>query len=127
MTTSPEQALLTAVFDQFVQDEYPAMDPDDAFERFAVTQLRKPHELAGPELEAGIVDGTKDGGIDAFYVFLNGVTLTPDHPFLDSGSEAHKALARNPRLEILLVQAKNQHSWKESAWEKLLSTLANVL
>jgi len=102
------------------------MDADDAFERFAVTQLRKPHELGGPELEAGIVDGSKDGGIDAFYVFLNGVTLTPDHPFLDSSSEAHKALARNPRLEILLAQAKNQTSWKESAWEKLLSTLANL-
>jgi hypothetical protein len=103
------------------------MAADDAFERFAVTQLRKPHELAGPELEAGVVDGTKDGGIDAFYVFLNGVTLTPDHPFLDSSSDAHKTLARNPRLEILLVQAKNQDSWKEGAWEKLLSTLANVL
>lgn len=127
MTSSPEQALLSAVFDQFVQDEYPSMEPDDAFERFAVTQLRKPHELAGPELDAGIVDGTKDGGIDAFYVFLNGVTLTPDHPFLDSSSEAHKGLARNPRLEILLAQAKNQDSWKESAWEKLLSTLANAL
>ena len=127
MTPSPDQTLLTAVFEQFVKDEYPSMDPDDAFERFAVTQLRKPHELAGPEMEAGIVDGSKDGGIDAFYVFLNGVTLTPDHPFLDPDSEAHRTLARNPRLELLLVQAKNQDSWKESAWEKLLSTLANVL
>lgn len=125
--TSPDQTLLTAVFDQFLTDEYPAMKSDDVFERFAVTQLRKPHELAGPELEAGVVDGTKDGGIDAFYVFLNGVTLTSDHPFLDASSEAYKSLARNPRLEILLVQAKNQESWKESAWEKLLSTLANVL
>jgi hypothetical protein len=103
------------------------MNVQDAFERFAVTQLRKPQELASAELEAGLVDGTKDGGIDAFYVFLNGVTLTPDHPFLDPTSEAHNGLARNPRLEILLVQAKNQDSWKESAWEKLLSTLPNVL
>lgn len=116
-----------SVFDQFIADEYPSMPPDDVFERFAVTQLRKPGELSGPELEAGIVDGTKDGGIDAFYVFLNGVMLTPDHPFPDQASEAHKSLARNPRLEMLLVQAKNQDSWKETSWEKLLSTLANVL
>ncbi len=127
MAPTPDQALLKAVFDQFLADEYPTMPPDDAFERLAVTQLRKPGELAGPELEAGVVDGTKDGGIDAFYVFLNGVMLTPDHPFLDSASEAHKSLARKPRLEMLLVQAKNQESWKESSWEKLLSTLANVL
>lgn len=127
MTQTPDQALLKSVFDQFVADEYPSMAPDDAFERFAVTQLRKPGELSGPELEAGIVDGTKDGGIDAFYVFLNGVMLASDHPFIDPASEAHKSLARNPRLEILLVQAKNQDSWKETSWEKLLSTLANVL
>lgn len=125
--TSPDQTLLKAVFDQFRADEYPSMKNDHVFERFAVTQLRKPHELAEHELESGVVDGTKDGGIDAFYVFLNGVTLTPDHPFLDSSSEAFKRLARNPQLDILLVQAKNQDSWKESAWEKLLSTLANVL
>lgn len=127
MTQTPDQALLTSVFDQFIADEYPSMPPDDVFERFAVTQLRKPGELSGPELEAGIVDGAQDGGIDAFYVLLNGVMLSPDHPFLDPTSAAYKAVARNPRLEILLIQAKNQDSWKETSWEKLLSTLSNVL
>lgn len=125
--TSPDQTLLRSVLDQFALSEYPGMRLDDVFERFVVNQLRKPNELAGPELEAGIVDGTKDGGIDAFYVFLNGVSLTPDSPFLNSSSEAHRSLARGPKLEMLLVQAKNQESWKEAAWDRLLSTLANVL
>lgn len=127
MTQTPDQTLLTAVFQEFIAADYPGMGPDDAFERFTITQLRKPGELSGPELEAGIVDGTNDGGIDGFFVFLNGVLLSSDDPYLDPSSGALKALARNPRLEILIVQAKNQNSWKEAAWEKLLSTLSNVL
>lgn len=127
MPETPDQTLLTRIFDTFAHEEYPELPEDDAFERFTLTQMLKPLELTQNQLEAAIVDGTQDGGIDSFLVFVNGVFMEVDDPILDPASEANALLARHPQVEVWVIQSKNSKSWKESVWEKLLSTLPNVL
>jgi len=124
---SSEQIVLSSLFETFCNEEYPGDDPDEVFETFGATQVLKPHELSAPELAAGIVDGDKDGGLDSFFVFMNGTLLSPDDPILIDGDPATRSVGANPRLEVFLIQSKNKTSWEESVWEKLLSSLPNLL
>jgi AIPR protein len=125
--SSPDQVVIAALFDEYCTTEYPGEKPDDVFEKYAVTQVLKPRDLSTDELIAGIVDGTRDGGIDSFFVFLNGMLLSPDDPVLRAGDLSVGQLGQHPDLDIYLIQAKNTGHWEESTWEHLLSSLANLL
>ncbi|WP_285789594.1 AIPR family protein [Micromonospora sp. NBRC 101691] len=108
-------------------ERYPGDDPDDIFERYAVTQFIKPKELNEDEISAGIVDGGKDGGIDSFFVFLNGSPLSSDDPRLTPEAEVLRHLSSHPQLEVFLIQAKNRERWEEAVWEHLLASLPQLL
>lgn len=127
MATTADQKILARIFWEYAASEYPGLAEDDAFERFSVNHLLKPREISAEELEAGIVDGSKDGGVDSIYVFVNGALLAVDDPLLDSSSAAYKAMATKPLVEIFVIQSKNQTAWKEAVWEHLLSSLPNLL
>lgn len=71
------------------------------------------------KLRAGIIDGPRDAGIDAAYIFINTQLLTDDFNF---------STIRQPiELELYLIQAKNQDSFKEGAIDKLSSSLPLLL
>jgi hypothetical protein len=124
---SPEEMVLNSLFQDFHSTEYPGEEADYVFELYAASQVLKPRNISADELAAGIVDGDKDGGIDSFYVFVNGVPISPDDPLLTPGDDATKKIGAHPHLEIFLIQSKNSKSWSEAVWEHLLSSLANLL
>jgi hypothetical protein len=55
----------------------------DPFEFFCADQFLKPYSMTDAEIISGLVDNGQDGGIDAFYFFLNRV-LVDDNTFVDS-------------------------------------------
>jgi hypothetical protein len=124
---SPDQIVLDSLFADFRNTYYPGDPEDNVFEVYAATQVLKPKELTVDELGAGIVDGEKDGGIDSFFVFLNGILVSVDDPFLTQGDPSVAQIGPYPILEVYLMQSKNATTWKESVWEKLLSSLARLL
>lgn len=126
-TPTPDQVVVNALLQHFGESEYPGEDPDEIFELFSATQTLKPKELSSEELAAGITDGDKDGGIDGFYVFLNGAVLSIDDPVLVPGGLAARMLGARPLLEVFLVQSKNSESWEEATWEHLLASLPALL
>lgn len=126
-TLTPDQIVLNSLFSDFCTAEYPGEQPDDVFETYGAIQVLKPKELTAEELSAGIVDGDKDGGVDSFFVFLNGALLSPDDPVLVPGDASLKHIGPHPELEVFLVQSKNRSKWEESVWEHLLSSLSNLL
>ena len=71
------------------------------------------------DLLAGIVDGTKDGGIDACYLFANGYCIRDDTPL--------QGLGRNPSIDLVLLQVKNSSGFGESAIEKMVINLPILL
>lgn len=125
--SSADQVVVGSLFQEYCATEYPGDNPDEVFERYAATQILKPYELTADELAVGIVDGPRDGGVDGFYVFLNGSIVSADDAILKAGDPAVSRLGSHPELEVFLIQSKNRERWEESAWEHLLSSLTRLL
>lgn len=122
-----EKTVLDRVISEFSETESPVSDEDASFAYYSAIQVMKPKELTTEELKQGMVDGSQDGGIDGFFVHLNGALLSVDSPYLDANGEACKSLNKNPFFEVTVIQAKNSSSWKEDVWTALSSTLEDVL
>lgn len=50
----------------------------DKFEFLMLSEILKHYGLSESEIKSGIVDGSDDGGIDAFYTFVNGILIQED-------------------------------------------------
>lgn len=127
MKDSFKLKVLDTLISEYGSTEYPGVNADEVFERFAITEVLKPKTLSADQLEEGIVDGTEDGGIDAVFTFLNGQLLSDDSAYLETESEAVKNLSKHPILELILVQSKNKTKWEERVWSGMLSSVPNLL
>lgn len=124
---TPDQIVLDQDFEAFYNNEYPGLDKDWAFEIYSAHQILKRFGLTSEEIEAGVVDGGDDGGLDSFYVFLDGSLVSPDDPRLVVDDDSIRTVAKNASLEVFAIQSKNQTSWKEEVWHNLLSSLDELL
>ena len=90
------------------------------FDTFWVAdQYLKSSGVSPDELLAGLVDGQNDCGLDAVYVFANGICISDDTPLA--------ALGKNPRLELVLIQAKDSKGFGEEAIDKMIVNLPELL
>ncbi|WP_075174766.1 AIPR family protein [Acinetobacter indicus] len=111
------------------------------FGNFSAIQLLKNHELSYEEIEKGDVDGSLDGGIDNFYIFING-DLIDWNCFDISESQSDKGdseevtlninyikekYKKNIEIEIILIQSKLENSFNETPITKLKDSLGNLL
>lgn len=64
------------------------------------------------DLLSGIVDGSRDGGIDAIYVIVNSYFIRDD--------QSIEGLGRGAQVDLVLVQVKNSKSFSEGPVEKLI-------
>jgi len=124
---TPEQEVLDYIFSSFRDEQYPDEPIDEVFEIYTASQLLKHRNLSDEDISAGIVDGSHDGGIDCFYIFLNGALVQSDHPALDAQSEFVRRSPQHPSIDVVILQTKNSTSWAEVAWERLLSNLDRLL
>ena len=62
------------------------------------------------EIESGIVGGGGDGGIDGFYVFINGELLQEDTDISD--------IRKNIQIDVFLLQAKTSAGFSEGAMDR---------
>ena len=127
MPQSADQAVVERVFKDFLDENYPGEEPDDVFEIFCARQVLKAYDLDEDQIAAGIVDGTGDGGIDSFYVLLDGTPINIDDPLLTPGDSSIKSVPLKAKLEVFILQSKNKESWSEVPWEKLHSSLTELL
>lgn len=88
------------------------------FECFAIGAYLKNYDLNDKELNNGIVDGQNDGGIDGFYIFLNG------NPVLDASDYTWPK--RNAELEVYIITCKHHDTYELGPLESLDSTLSEV-
>jgi hypothetical protein len=115
-----EQIVLGTVLAQKRAEVAPGTEADDYFEIFASEQVLRAFDLLYEEIELGLVDGGDDGGIDGFFVFVNGQLM---HEDTDHKEHRRKDLV----LEVDIVQSKNQETFRESPVEKLAGTLRDLL
>jgi hypothetical protein len=111
--------LLESILD-ILKPNYPAgLSDDDLFEFYCADNVLVNYDPDHAEIEAGIVDGPRDAGIDAAYVFINRGLLTDDFRF--------DSVKQPVDIELFVFQAKDQDTFKEGPVDKLSSSLPLLL
>jgi AIPR protein len=113
------QILLESILNKLKATYPPGMSDDDLFELYCADNLLSNYDLDNTEIETGIVDGSRDAGIDSAYVFVNRRLLTEDFDF--------SSVKQPVEVELYLIQSKNQDTFKESPVDKLSASLPLLL
>lgn len=114
------------------------------FEVFSAQQVLKNYDLNYEEIQSGVLGNTLDGGIDGFYLFLNGELIQwnlfsddmfdeQDDMFDEKRNDPNnifniqKRFKKNTMIEVIVIQSKFTSSFKEIPFEKLKTTFKNLL
>lgn len=93
---------------------------NEFFEFFASSMVLKDYDLSDDELINGLTGQGNDGGIDGFYVFINGELVTED---LIENINVPRACP----IDLVLIQAKYASSFGEDVILKWKATSSNLL
>lgn len=110
--------LLDGIIDQRLEEVLPSAERDEVFEYFAIEQLLKDYDLSRDEIETGWIDGRDDGGIDGFYIFVNGRLLEATEDFVWPRSHAS--------IEVWLITCKHHATFVQAALDAILATIQEL-
>lgn len=113
-----DQILIDGIIDERVDQHLPSDQRDEVFEYFAFEQALKDFDLSQEELLAGSVDGRDDGGIDGFYIFVNGHLLL--YP------ESFTWPRRGAELELWIITCKHHNTFQQAPLDKLAASFAEL-
>jgi AIPR protein len=111
--------LLEQFFQEWKLSAPVGLSDDKYSELFGSEQILKNYQLSIDELLAGCVGGSGDGGLDAFFTFVNNTLLDEDSDLTD--------VKREPVLTVYLGQVKDTGSFQEVVFDKASSTLSQLL
>ena len=112
--------LIDNMVDQLVQrDDVTPMERADVFQRMAIESLLAHTIPTIDDLEEGIVDGSDDGGIDGFFISVNGSLVSEPSSIAwpRSGIE----------LEVWISTCKHQDTFRQAPLDNLYSTLVEIM
>jgi len=108
-----DSILIDGIISQRAADKRPSDDIGEVFEYFSFEQILKQYDLADEELEAGWVDGRHDGGIDGFFIFVNG------HLISETTVTWPKS---NAQIDVIVISCKHHDTFKEAPLNSMLAT-----
>lgn len=110
--------LLDSIIDKYVAESKYTTDCGEVFEFFATEQILKDYAFTEQQLLSGSVDGRNDGGIDEFFVLVNGhlAESIPEEFWPRSNSE----------LEIYIISCKHDDSFKQSPITAMIPSLLQL-
>ena len=112
--------LVDNMVDQLVQaDGATSSERADAFQRMAIEFVLGHTTPTTEDLEEGIVDGSNDGGIDGFFIAVNGSLVT------DPSTIAWPRAGIE--LEVWICTCKLQDSFRQAPLDSLYSTLVELM
>lgn len=91
---------------------------DEVFEFFVYEQLLKDYDLSTEEIFSGSVDGRNDGGIDGFFIFVNGHLLLDINNFVWPKS--------NSELELWVITCKHHDTFKQAPLDNLVASISEL-
>jgi hypothetical protein len=106
--------LVDSIVGQRVEDGLPSKDIGEVFEYFAIEQIMKDFDLSQDESEFGWIDGANDGGIDAFYVLLNGLLVQDASTFTWPKAGA--------QLEVWILTCKHHDTFEQAPINALFAS-----
>lgn len=113
-----DRLLLDGIIDDRVIMRLPSEKRDEAFEYLAFEQILKDFDLSSEEIAHGTVDGRRDGGIDGFFILVNGHPLQDPESFIwpRSGSE----------LQLTIITCKHHDTFKQATLDSLIATITEI-
>ena len=110
--------LLDGIIDDRIENKLPSSRRDEAFEYLAFEQILKDYDLSSDEIESGSVDGRNDGGIDGFFILVNGHILLDPESFSwpKSGS----------LLEVWIITCKHHDTFKQAPLDNLVASITEL-
>jgi AIPR protein len=107
--------LIDGILDQRATEGTPSHERDEVFEFLALEEMLKDYDLSADELEFGWTDGEGDGGIDGFYIFINGHPLDDTEEFIWPRSDAS--------IDIWLFTCKHHATFVQAPLDAMLATI----
>lgn len=114
-----DKILLDGIIDDRVEMGLPSDRRDEVFEFFAFEKLLKEYDLSREEIEHGSVDGRNDGGIDGFFILVNG------HPLIDP--ESFSWPRAGSQLDVWIITCKHHDTFKQAPLDNLAASLTELL
>ncbi|MDO9310965.1 MAG: AIPR family protein, partial [Nitrosomonas sp.] len=93
-------------------------DPGEVFEEFVLEQILKNFDLSQDELNFGWTDGSHDGGMDGFYVFVNGRLLNDPTDFTWPRSAAE--------IQVYLITCKHSSTFLQAPLDAMLASVQEL-
>jgi len=110
--------LLDSILEKRSIDRPDLKNIGDHFDIFVFDNIFKDYDLSDEEIEQGWVEGTDDGGIDGFFVFLDGIFL----------SEIPKSqeIRKYPDIEVVVVTCKHEASFRQIPLNNILASIPEL-
>ena len=110
--------LLDGIVDEYLSQGLPSAKVDEVFEYFTTEQILKDYAFSKEQLLSGSVDGRNDGGIDEFFVLVNGhlAERIPSDFWPKSNAE----------LEVYLITCKHDASFKQAPITTMIPSLIEL-
>ena len=114
-----DRIILDEILKQRHQEVDPNLKQSEFFELFTSEQILKDQDLSYEEIESGLVGDGQDGGIDGFYLLVNGelVQEDPDYSYLK----------KNIDVDLVLIQSKMHDGFQETPIERFTSVSDDIL
>lgn len=114
-----DKILIDGIIDDRIEIKLPSDKRDEAFEYFAFEQILKDYDLSNDELKSGSVDGRNDGGIDGFFIIVNGHYLSDPQSFNwpKTGSV----------LDVWIITCKQHDTFRQAPLDNLAASLTELL
>lgn len=111
--------LLDGIIDERIEQKKPSNRRDEVFEYLSFEQLLKDYDLSLDEIHSGSIDGRDDGGIDGFFIFVNGHLLLDSEAFLwpKAGAE----------IEVWIINCKHHDTFLQAPLDKLNASFYELL
>lgn len=113
-----DSLLLDGVIDDLLEQQG-STDRGKIFELFALNQVLKDWDLSNEELDSGWTDGRQDGGIDGFYVIVNGHCIRDIAEFVWPKVTAE--------IVVHVVTCKHADTFTQAALDALVASLTELL
>jgi hypothetical protein len=110
--------LLDGILDDRVIQKLPSDKRDEVFEFFSIEQILKDFNLSKDEIISGLIDGRNDGGIDAFYIIVNGHLLIDPESFFWPRTSTE--------LDVHVITCKHHETFKQATFDNLAATLTEI-
>jgi hypothetical protein len=111
--------LLNRFIDEYTTQLSDSYADSEIFELFCIEQVLKNYDLSFEELLAGHTGRGRDGGIDGFYTFINGIPI-------NEGTVDISTVGLEPKIEVYLIQAKRSNSFEEEPINKIRTAVSDL-